>query len=223
MLASELTTGYENLSNLQLYKVNGIAILNLKHLASVLDLITGPVLAKSQLDNNTPKNTANKDLQNKSDSDACVAQDLCCSDNDKTCQQSLHEREQIQINEEDCTPSTNPRDDLLVGDSANTTCESRPDTKERPGNDNIVPASGTVNVSKNITTESVLSHIPNLREGNAGLEEDPTLISRDDYLHFELDKDKIIVLQILSACKHSPEILKQYAIGQTRSDDLLSK
>lgn len=42
VLAAELTTGYETMANLQLFKVNGIPILNLKHLASVLDDITRP-------------------------------------------------------------------------------------------------------------------------------------------------------------------------------------
>lgn len=214
VLASELTTGYENLSNLQLYKINGIAILNLKHLASILDLITGPLLAKAQ-----PKdsNLTHEETQDTNDS---TSVDLGCSENNKTCQHALHEREQAQVSEEDCSTSRNPRDEMLQGKSSSTTCESRCVTKERPGTDNIVPASGTVTGSEKVSTEGVCSHIPSLREGHAGLEDDPTLLSREDYLHFELDKDKIIVLHILSACKHSPDILKQYAIGQSRSDDL---
>lgn len=208
MLASVLTTGYENLSNLQLYKVNGIAILNLKHLASVLDHITGPLLAN--IDNDVSKDKTSM----------ATNMDLSCSENDKTCH-ALHERERAQVKDEDCTTLRNPRDEILQGESTSTACESRSINKERPGMLNIVPASGTVVGSDKVATAGGFSHIPSLREGNAGLEEDPTLLSRGDYLHFELDKDKIIVLHILTACKHSPDILKQYAIGQSRSDDLI--
>jgi len=189
-------------------------------LASVLDLITGPVVDKSYPED---KNIPHQDLPEETNASTCVDQDLCSSDNDKICQQSLNEREQTEVKEEDCSSSRNPRDDLPQGDVTSTTCESRPETKGRRVSDNIVPASGTVNGTDEVAAESVLSYIPNLREGNAGLEEDPTLISRNDYLHFELDKDKIIVLQILAACKHSPDILQQYAIGQPRSDDLMKK
>jgi len=211
-----LTTGYENLSNLQLYKVNGIAILNLKHLASVLDLITGPLIAKSN--GNQNHNITCKDLPES----FSASVDLGCSENDKTCH-ALHERERAQIGEEDCTMKSQ-REVVLQGDTVSTTCESRSSTKERPGALNIIPASGAVVGSEKVSTgEAAFSQIPNLCEGNIGLEEDPTLLCRDDYLHFELDKDKIIVLHILSACMLSPDILKQYAIGQSRSEDLVAK
>lgn len=58
--------------------MNGIAILNLKHLASVLDLITGPVIAKSQPDDNTA-NVKPQDLQDENNTNTCVEQELCYS------------------------------------------------------------------------------------------------------------------------------------------------
>lgn len=57
---------------------------------------------------------------------------------------------------------------------------------------------------------------------NSGVGDDPTLLNREDFVHFELDKEKIIVLHIPTAYNAAPEILQQYAIGQPRSNDLPS-
>jgi hypothetical protein len=103
-----------------------------------------------------------------------------------------------------------------------STCESRTFTTERPRALNIVPASQTEYGPEKLSSGGFTCSFSNRREGNSGLEDDPTLLSRNDYLHFELDKDKIIVLPVLTACKHSTEILKQYSIGQPRSEDLVA-
>ena len=50
--------------------------------------------------------------------------------------------------------------------------------------------------------------------------DDPLLLDCTNFVHFELDKDKVVVFHIASAYSKNSEILSQYAISSPRSDDL---
>ena len=50
--------------------------------------------------------------------------------------------------------------------------------------------------------------------------DDPLLLDCTNFLHFELDKDKVVVFNISSAYTKNSEILKQYSITAPRSDNL---
>ena len=53
-----------------------------------------------------------------------------------------------------------------------------------------------------------------------GAGDDPLLLDCTNFIHFELDKDKVVVFDIASAFTKNLEILKQYAISMPRSDNL---
>jgi len=53
-----------------------------------------------------------------------------------------------------------------------------------------------------------------------GVGDDPLLLDCTNFIHFELDKDKVAVFNIGTAYTQNSEILKQYAITATRSDNL---
>ena len=53
-----------------------------------------------------------------------------------------------------------------------------------------------------------------------GAGDDPLLLDCTNYIHFELDKDKVVVFNISRAYKKNLEILSQYAISTPRSDDM---
>lgn len=226
VLASELTTGYETMANLQLFKVNGIPILNLKHLASVLDQITKPFSTKEDCCSPGAK------------SEITLITENCLDDSTL--------RKQTDLSVKNCSTSQRQTENLIplkeVGgvDDSDTrsfakikTLEDKKKDNERGGSsgcdgdvDSLTDcARSSSQRSKqdfekdSCLPESFFSSAPT-NEGNSGVEEDPTLLNREDFVHFELDKDKIIVLHIPSAYKTAPEILQQYAIGQPRSDDL---
>ena len=59
---------------------------------------------------------------------------------------------------------------------------------------------------------------PNLYETSA--EDDSLLLDCENFINFELDQNKIIVLNIKDAMEHSHAILKQHSITYPRSTDL---
>lgn len=186
-------------------------ILNLKHLASVLDRITQPILQNAK-DNEGDNTQVHSEQTTNSIGSSCNDGFGSSGTSD-----ALNEREKGSYNDEDCRSSKITRDEILGSETE----ESRTLITERPHALNVVSTSQTQDGPDKLSSGGFTCFL-NRSERSAGLEDDPTLLSRDDYLHFELDKDKIIVLPIETACKNSPEILKQYSIGQSRSDDLVA-
>lgn len=186
-------------------------ILNLKHLASVLDQITQPILQNAK-DNEGDTTQVHSEQTTNSIGSSCNDGFGSSGTSD-----ALNEREKGSYNDEDCRSSKITRDEILGSETE----ESRTLITERPHALNVVSTSQTQDGPDKLSSGGFTCFL-NRSERSAGLEDDPTLLSRDDYLHFELDKDKIIVLPIETACTNSPEILKQYSIGQSRSDDLVA-
>ena len=224
VLASELTTGYENMANLQLYKVNGVPILNLEHLATVLDAIIKP---NSQRTTEEHKQLTDKPTETSTDGGAASNRD-CRPREDCPTASELNVSERI--DSEGCVNFGAFSDDSLADERARFTCEVRASpaaVAERQQGATTITAEHrdcgerepSLQPSSSPDTKPVTSSRA-LDPIYSGLEDDPTLLMRDDYVHFELDKDKIIVLHIPAACKSSPNILEQYAIAKPRSDDL---
>ncbi|EDO41765.1 predicted protein [Nematostella vectensis] len=209
VLASELTTGYENIANLQLFKVNGTPVLNLKHLAKVLVEITHPfeTTGDPTVITHAGRNPSSVETRQATRTDIASGSEGVVSN-----RQNYTSFASIEDEVRDVTKS-----------EASVMCESRTMSFEGEGTENR--ATSRADHQRDIERSAPSSFGSNsktsLNSTFSGLDEDPTLISREDYVHFELDKDKIIVLHIPSAAKHSPEILRQYAIGQPCSDDLL--
>ena len=203
------------MSNLQLFKVNGIPVLNLKHLAVLLDEIVKPHVKNNKMEVASPSK----------DSDVAMTTD-CQDDEGSVKNASNNERTQ----EEKYTSFKVFDEEARTGKRSSSTAESRTDSSQDDRTGPVAShtvAQGNCSVSpKQVPPSTPKGYLFNPSEANpldgvyTGLKDDPTLLNGKDYLHFELDKDKVVVLQIASAYKASDEILKQYAIGTPRSDDL---
>lgn len=214
------------MANLQLFKVNGIQILNLKHLASVLDQITKPF------------------SKNEGSTSPSVKTEITMTTENFVKDSALQKQNEVVV--KSSAPNQRQADNLIplkeVGGMDDSDSRSYAklktlvDVKKDSERGSSICDSDTDSLSdyRSSSTEcskqDFLKHDPcsqdlffsstQTGEGSTGVEEDPTLLNRDDFVHFELDKDKIIVLHIPTAYNAAPEILQQYAIGQPRSDDL---
>lgn len=217
------------MANLQLFKVNGRPILNLKHLASVLDEITIPFgkPEDSQAKGGTTART--------------VTSESCVEDNSSTKQGELtakscevHKRlddniiplkEVTTIDDTDgrsCAKLKTLEDVKKDWERGNNVCESdsHPLSYYRKTSNECRKQDFTQTDSR--SSDSLYLSTTQTTDMNSGVGDDPTLLNREDFVHFELDKEKIIVLHIPTAYNAAPEILQQYAIGQPRSNDLPS-
>lgn len=214
------------MANLQLFKVNGTPILNLKHLASVLDQITKPFSKGGCCHSPCAK------MEITVTSESCVEDSALQKQNDITVKSSGTSQRQadnlIPLKEVGAVDESDSRslaklktleDVKKDSERGSSICDSDTDSL-------LDYRSSTAQCSKqdfakadSCSSDSFFSSTQTGDE-NSGVEEDPTLLNREDFVHFELDKDKIIVLHIPTAYKAAPEILQQYAIGQPRSDDL---
>jgi len=225
VLASELTTGYETMANLQLFKVNGIPILNLKHLASVLDQITKP-FGKDK-DSYAPGAKTEIALTTES----CVEDSAVRKQNEITVKSSVTNQRQadnliplkevggVDSDMRSCAKLKTLEDVKKDSERGSSICDSDTDSLSDYRSASAECSKKDFVKADSYSSDSFFSSTQT-NEGNSGVEEDPTLLNREDFVHFELDKDKIIVLHIPTAYKAAPEILQQYAIGQPRSDDL---
>lgn len=215
------------MANLQLFKVNGRPILNLKHLASVLDEITKP-FSKSE------------GFQDPGDNmERTLTTESCAKDS------SLPN--QAPVTEKSSEPNQRQGDNIIplkvvgaIYDSDSRSCaklKTLEDVKKDSERGSSTCDSENVSLTHyrdastvcrkqdfmktdSCSSDSLFLSTTQTMDMSSGVEDDPTLLSREDFVHFELDKDKIIVLHIPTAYKAAPEILQQYAIGQPRSDDL---
>lgn len=213
------------MANLQLFKVNGIPILNLKHLASVLDQITMPFSKGEDWYRPVAKKEVSVTAESCAEDSALQKQHEITVKSSTTNQRhadnliplkevgsvdELDSRSCVKLktledvkkdSERGRSVSDSEADSLMDYRSSSTQCGKQDFMKDSHSSDSFFSSTQT-------------------SDENSGVDEDPTLLNREDFVHFELDKDKIIVLHIPTAYKAAPEILQQYAIGQPRSDDL---
>ncbi|XP_002154609.3 uncharacterized protein LOC100210718 isoform X2 [Hydra vulgaris] len=174
VLASELTAGYDGFANIQLYRVNGIPILNLRHLCHVLDQLTLPHVNSCTID--------------------VIA---------KPKSFSLSKNDSLTESIELCQPI-----ESLNGHEKDFNCKS----VEVEKNSNECIGGHKSRAYSEFTSESENFY--------HGIGDDPLLLDCTNFVHFELDKDKVVVFHIASAYSKNSEILTQYAISSPRSNDL---
>ena len=211
-----MTVGYESFSNLQLYKVNGIPILNLKHLCHVLDKLTTPHVTKEEPSEKTRTEMENKKL---------VANELSVGNIDnKTVNKDVVKDTRIE----------NESNINCVGQSPEPSMEPSEEDKESYISFDIISESN-VDIKREMKSEkkAECEHRENEEDYDQFSEytidtgsfyhivsDNPLLLDCENFIHFELDKEKVIVLNISEAYTKSKEILKQYAITLPRSEDL---
>lgn len=210
------------MANLQLFKVNGVPILNLKHLAKVLDTITKPHATDASEKTETVQLT-----ETAGEGSAPEERDCRLREDGPTNEFNVAER----TDGEDYPSFKAFSEDARADERARFTCgvrSSRAPVAERSALATTITAEhrdcgereSSPQPSSSDNAKPSPSSCNPLDPIYAGLDDDPTLLMRRDYVHFELDKDKIIVLNIPTASKFSPEILEQYAIAKSRSDNL---
>jgi len=201
VLASELTAGYDSFSNLQIYRVNGIPILNLKHLCHLLDKLTLPHTSKKNVEQ-IPENTSNpiKLEIGGSVNTSELKEIIDTKEDDGTCNEvkSLSDREK----------------------ESYTSFSVIDDNKEIDEERNVPSQQTNDNISVTEFERSFSEFTSSTQNLYYSVSDDPLLLDCKNYIHFELDKDKIIVFDILTACKNNSKILKQYAITLPRSENL---
>jgi len=195
VLASELTAGYDSFSNLQLYRVNGVPILNLRHLCHLLDRFTAPYIPTKQANGEIPVERngeiTNGTLESKGE---IITPDDVTMD-PVTDQSPTSGNEYVSFN--------------VIG------------TKEVENVPNKCAAMENCDDLELTEEELLYSQYTNSMDNlyhRAG--DDPLLLDCTNFIHFELDKDKIAVFNIATAYTKNNEILKQYAITTPRSDNL---
>ena len=142
VLASEVTTGYESgFSNMQLFRVNGISVLNLIHLCHLLDQFSKPHVVEE------------------------------------------------------------------------------PDDKEAVSSSDAKGEETVEGVSSDESKEGVADFTALQNDQNDSFD-DLVLLDCVNFLHFDLERNKAIVLEIEPALKKSGEMLKTYGISSPRSQDL---
>lgn len=228
VLASELTTGYETMANLQLFKVNGRPILNLKHLASVLDEITKP-FSKSEGSQDPGEKmerilTTESCVKVNSLSKQAAVADKSSEPNQRQTDNIIPLKEVGAIDDSDqsrsCAKLKTLEDVKKDSERGSLVCESENVSLSHYRNTALECRKQDFVKADSCSSDSLFLSTTQTMDTDSGVEEDPTLLNRKDFVHFELDKDKIIVLHIPTAYEAAPEILQQYAIGQPRSDDL---
>lgn len=207
VLASELTAGYDSFSNLQLYRINGIPILNLKHLCHLLDKLTIPHTNnnKGGADSFKMNPSSAATLTHPADVEISMAKTL------NECGESSNNMECLSLSERE--------------DESYTSFSQLTDTVVEGERENIVDMTSSLVMQplqcNNNNDERVFSQFTSQTENlYYGAGDDPLLLDCTNFIHFELDKDKVIVFNIGTAYTKSLEILKSYAITSPRSQDL---
>ena len=214
------------MANLQLFKVNGIPILNLKHLASVLDQITKPFSKDGSCHSPCAKTEIALTSENCAEDSALPKQtDITVKSsgtNQRQADNLIPLKEVGAVDESDSRSRAKLKtleDVKQDSERGSSICDSDTDSLSDYRSSTAQCSKQEFAKADSCSPDSFFSSTQTGEE-NSGVEEDPTLLNRQDFVHFELDKDKIIVLHIPTSYKAAPEILQQYAIGQPRSDDL---
>lgn len=180
--------------------MNGIPILNLKHLCHVLDKLTTPHVSK---------NDFRKETGNKVD---CMGSVMSREGGNMEPMRVEDEgraelAKNTQANEEDSYTSFD-----IISESDADSKRERPESIERPENieDEHDKKEFCEFAEYTIDTGSLYHSVS----------DDPLLLDCHNFIHFELDKEKVIVFNISEAYTKSKDILKQYAITLPRSENL---
>ena len=207
-----MTVGYESFSNLQLYKVNGIPILNLKHLCHVLDKLTIPHVTKEELPRKTGTEIENKKLMANEISLGSIDNET--GNKDVVKDTRTENESNIKCIGQSPEPSEEDKESYISFDIIS---ESNVDIKREVKSEKKAECEHRENeedydqFSEYTVDTGSFYHI---------ISDDPLLLDCENFIHFELDKEKVIVLNISEAYTKSKEILKQYAITLPRSEDL---
>lgn len=214
------------MANLQLFKVNGIQILNLRHLASVLDQITKPFSKGEGSPSPGVKTEITMTTENFVKDSAPQKQNevvvKSSAPNQRQADNLIPLKEVGGMDDSDsrsCAKLKTLEDVKKDSERGSSICDSDTDSLSDYRSSSTECSKQDFVKHDSCSQDSFFSSTQT-GEGSTVVEEDPTLLNRDDFVHFELDKDKIIVLHIPTAYNAAPEILQQYAIGQPRSDDL---
>ena len=200
--------------------MNGIPVLNLRHLCYLLDIFTQPHTSRNPLarDDHNQKSLAETGIATGAYGPSLLPDSVPLTDvgvpgpeASLTEPIDLSTEDSMSIAMGNCSMMTSFKD-IETGHSTMT--EASPSL----GTDTVIDmlesySEADREVFKQFTRES-----PNLYDTTA--EEESLLLDCENFINFELDQSKTIVLNIKDAKEHSHSILKQHAITHPRSTDL---
>lgn len=197
--------------------MNGIPILNLRHLCHVLDKFTVPHVKEDTPTTDTA--TEGSELHTKKEGVSCGNSDIATNDQSSIVAMGVSSAVTLTEREEDSYTSFNMKESSdFEGESSGGDGDGGGST----GTPSNRLANDTTSELDNLSPEDLLyseftDQMDNLYHG-AG--DDPLLLDCTNFIHFELDKDKVVVFDIASAYVKNTEILQQYAITLPRSPNL---
>lgn len=216
------------MANLQLFKVNGKPILNLKHLASLLDEITKPFSKPDDGEKEPGEKmqiilTTESCVKDNSLPKQAAVTEKSLEPNQRQGDNIIPLKEVCAIDESDsrfCAKLKTLEDVKKDSERGRSVCDSDSDSLMDYRSSSAEFSKQDFMKADSCSSDTLFLSTTQRNETFSGVEDDPTLLNREDFVHFELDKEKIIVLHIPTAYNAALEILQQYAIGQPRSDDL---
>ena len=215
-MASELTAGYEAFGNLQLFRVNGVPVLNLRHLCYLLDVFTQPHVPYEP----TSIQSANETQPREPGIVKELSSVSTMSDSLPNAEQEGAGATVLQCKaQKPCTESMVV--DTLSGMTSFRNIEkdfsALNETPDADSNDTRRALDGyseaDCQIYKQFNRES-----PNFYDSTE--QEESLLLDCENFINFELGRHKTIVLNVKDAVRHSNSILKQHAIAHPRSSDL---
>ena len=232
VLASELTAGYDSFSNLQLYRVNGIPILNLRHLCHVLDKLTIPHIPPETASLNGLQACENcpgtQTVDRPSHIEPSSGYGYDTSDIVEETEESIANRLSLGkvrnhvIEKEEMYVSFENIDEIEGTQELRNSQELRnvPDVQPISSPERSVPSSAHTCYECPKVEEEFREFTRETQSFYTDMSNDVLLLDCENYIHFELDKDKVVVLKIADAYRKSDELQQQYAISHARSEDL---
>jgi len=216
VLASELTAGYEAFGNLQLFRVNGVPVLNLRHLCYLLDVFTQPHVSckPNSIQSSNERQSCESGIVRELSSVSTMNDSLPSAENEgagATLPQCKAE--------EPCAES-------MVADNSSVITSFRNIEKDFDAVDELpyADSDGTRTALDGHSEADCQIYEQFNRESphfyDAAEQEESLLLDCENFINFELGRHKTIVLNIKDAVEHSHSILKQHAIAHPRSSDL---
>ena len=189
--------------------MNGIPILNLRHLCHLLDRFTNPHISSSKDDASNAAAIENGATVTSKNSTVTAATT------------STKPEEMVAASVDNGYTSFKTIDGELSSTS-NDIVDNDKDGIDSSGDIRDSVEESVERNSLKLTEEEILySRYTDTMENlyhRAG--DDPLRLDCTNCVHFELDKDKVVVFKISSAYTKNSEILKQYSITASRSDNL---
>ena len=219
VLASELTAGYEAFGNLQLFRVNGIPVLNLHHLCYLLDIFTQPHVSEN------PQKDEPADLESSFEPKTVKGLQMLSTscDSSHTIGEEGPGRNKPRAEDEIFTMPCTLLDDCSkitsftnIDDDYNNCCK----ISQATGFDNKISSTSfsTYSQADHEKYREFCRTSPNFYAVEG--EDESLLLDCENFIKFELDQNKIIVLNIKDAKENSHSILQQHAITHPRSTDM---